>query len=112
MAPAAATATTEAPASAVAEDAAQSSVKTEAANDFGLPKANDEYASMRATVVRCQESNYKFYFYLDNGQVWQHIGSKRLRYKDCNSPAQLNEDGLGFKLQMDGEPSLRVKRIR
>jgi hypothetical protein len=77
-----------------------------------LPKEDGAYDSISATVVRCQENNYKFYFYLDNGQVWQHIGSKRLRYKSCNSPAKLSQDGLGFRLEMEGEPSLRVKRVR
>jgi hypothetical protein len=120
VAPAAAAAAeaeaTAAPAGAPPDDvlqaAEQSSEEAEAADEFGLPKEDDDYASMSATVVRCQESNYKYYFYLDNGQVWRYLGNKRLRYKDCNSPAQLNEDGLGFKLQMDGEPSLRVKRIK
>ena len=113
--PAATAAAAAAPASAVPDapqEAAQSAGKAEAADDFGLPKEDGAYDSISATVVRCQESNYKFYFYLDNGQVWQHIGSKRLRYKSCNSPAKLSQDGLGFRLEIEGEPSLRVKRVR
>ncbi len=82
-------------------------------DDFGLPKSEDALESIRATVVRCGEANdHRFYFYLDNGQVWKYLGGKYLRYKSCNSPATLSEDSLGFKLQMDGKPSLRVKRVR
>lgn len=82
-------------------------------DDFGLPKSEDALESIRATVVRCGEANdRRFYFYLDNGQVWKYLGGKYLRYKSCNSPATLSEDSLGFKLQMDGKPSLRVKRVR
>ena len=82
-------------------------------DDFGLPKSEDALESIRATVVRCGEANdHRFYFYFDNGQVWKYLGGKYLKYKSCNSSATLSEDNLGFKLQMDGKPSLRVKRVR
>ena len=82
-------------------------------DDFGLPKSEDALESIRATVVRCGEANdHRFYFYLDNGQVWKYLGGKYLKYKSCDSPVTLSEDSLGFKLQMDGKSSLRVKRVR
>ncbi|MCH8943146.1 MAG: hypothetical protein IH910_00030 [Proteobacteria bacterium] len=82
-------------------------------DDFGFPKSEDALESIRATVVRCGEANdHRFYFYLDNGQVWKYLGSKYLKYKSCDSPVTLSEDSLGFKLQMDGKSSLRVKRVR
>ena len=83
------------------------------ADDFGLPKSKDDYASFRTTVSRCGEANdRRFYFYLEDGQIWKYVGNKRLRYKNCNSPATLSEDGFGFTLQMDGEPTLRVLRVK
>jgi len=85
----------------------------EPADDFGLPKTENNYESFRATVARCSEAkNRMFYFYLDNGQVWKYVGNKRLRYKNCNSPATLSEDGFGFTLQMDEGPTLRVLRVK
>ena len=86
---------------------------SEPADDFGFPKSEDALETNRATVVRCGESNNrKFYFYFDNGQAWQYLGGKRLRYTSCNSPATLREDSFGFTLQIDGKPSLRVQRVR
>lgn len=95
-------AATEAPASGVLTD------------DTGLPKPADAYQPIPVTVSRCtQASNHKWYFYLDNGQVWQYLGARPLRYRECNTPGQLIEDRLGFSLQMDGDAAkLRVKRVR
>jgi hypothetical protein len=97
----------------VPEDAEVEAQSPEPADDFGLPKSEDELESIRVTVVRCGQANdYKFYFYLDNNQVWQYLGGNHLRYSSCDSPATLTEDSLGFKLQMDGRPSLRVRRMK
>ena len=80
---------------------------------FGLPKTEEQLTSIQAKVVRCGYSNNRrFYFYLDNGQAWKYLGSKRLRYKNCDSAATLSEDRIGFKLRMTGEPAFRVQRVR
>ena len=86
----------------------------ELTDNVGLPKAADEYKPIPVTVVRCgKANNRKWYFYLDNGQVWQYLGSRTLRYRNCDTPGTLREDGMGFALQMDGdEAKLRVKRVR
>lgn len=86
----------------------------ELTDDIGLPKTGDANKPILAYVARCGEANNrKFYFYLDNGQIWQYIGGRRLRYKSCDTPATLTEDGLGFMLQMDGESRrLRVQRVK
>jgi hypothetical protein len=86
----------------------------ELTDDVGLPKTDATSQQIRATVVRCgQANNRKFYFYFDNGQVWEYIGGKRLRYKNCDTQASLIEDGLGFKMQLDGESlEMRVRRVK
>ena len=86
----------------------------ELTDDVGLPKSADDYRPIPVTVSRCTKaSNHKWYFYLDNGQVWQYLGARTLRYKECNTPGQLIEDRLGFSLQMDGDTAKhRVKRVR
>jgi hypothetical protein len=91
--------------------APESGVLTE---DIGLPKPADAYQSIPVTVARCTKaSNHKWYFYLDNGQVWQYLGARTLRYRECDAPGQLIEDRLGFALQLDGETAKhRVKRVR
>ena len=84
------------------------------ADDVGLPKSSDAYKPIPVTVTRCgKANNRKWYFYFDNGQVWKYIGSRTLRYRSCNTPAKLVEDGFGFTLQMDGDKAkLRVDRVR
>jgi hypothetical protein len=83
-------------------------------DDTGLPKSADDFKPIAVTVTRCSEGhNRQFYFYFDNGQAWKYIGGKTLRYRDCDRPATLREDGLGFSLQLDGdEARLRVQRVR
>ncbi len=84
------------------------------ADNIGLPKPVAEYESVRANVVRCGKANdHRFYFYFDNGQVWKYLGNRHLRYRNCDSPATLYEDGFGFALQLDGEKrKLRVQRVK
>ena len=91
--------------------AAESGVLTD---DTGLPKPPGAYKPIPVKVSRCTKaSNHKWYFYLDSGQVWQYLGARTLRYRECDTPGQLIEDRLGFSLQMDGDAAKhRVKRIR
>lgn len=83
-------------------------------DDTGLPAAADASKPIPVTVSSCGEAtNLKFYFYLDNGQVWRYIGGKKLRYRSCDGAAFLFEDRLGFALQMEGDSArLRVKRVK
>ena len=105
---------TAAGAAEVSEEVENDSLYRDLTDDIGLPKSDDAYETIHATVVRCGEANNrKFYFYFDNGQIWKYIGGKRLRYKSCNAPANLTEDGFGFRLQIDGKPGLlRVQRVK
>ena len=101
-----ATATVAAAAEAVPSDA-------DPDDDFGLPKTGDDLATLQVNVVRCGEaSSRKYYFYLDNGQVWEYLGNRNMRYRSCDSPATITEDGMGFALQMDGDVSHRVRRAK
>jgi hypothetical protein len=94
--------------------AAEDTEYRELTDDVGLPKSADDYKPIPVTVVRCgQSNNRKWYFYFDNGQVWQYLGARVLRYRGCNTPGVLIEDGMGFALQMEAdEAKLRVKRVR
>ncbi len=96
------------------DDAFKDTKYGELTDDIGLPKSAEAYKPIFVTVVRCDKANNrKWYFHFDNGQVWQYIGARPLRYRTCNTPATLNEDALGFALQMEGDTSkLRVKRVR
>ena len=94
-------------------EASEAAEGQQSVDDFGLPKDADDFGAIEATVARCGESNNrKFYFYLDNGQVWQYIGVQNPRRLDCEGPATLTEDSFGFKLHLQGKPDLRVRRVR
>ena len=94
--------------------ASENTAYGELTDNVGLPKSADEYKPIPVTVVRCARSNNrKWYFYFDNGQVWQYLGTRALRYRGCNTPGLLVEDGMGFALKMDGDTAKhRVKRIK
>lgn len=104
----------EAPDEAVAETEEQQSVHKALTDDVGLAAPDDSVKPILVTVIRCEAGNYRnFYFHFDNGQIWKYIGGKKLRYKDCNTTADLVEDGFGFTLQMTGDRAKhRVKRIK
>lgn len=82
--------------------------------DTGLTKAAAVNKPIPVTVSRCGEAtNFKFYFYLDNGQVWRYIGGGKLRLRSCDGAAFLVEDRFGYTLQLDGDSArLRVKRVK
>ena len=86
----------------------------ELTDDIGLPKSEGDYPTIRASVDRCDyANNRRFYFYFANGQIWKYIGTKKLRFLNCDNQASLIEDGFGFKLQLDGsEKQYRVQRVK
>jgi len=65
-------------------------------------------------VTSCRrDSRRRFYFYLENGQVWRQNDDDRLRFKECNFNATIVRDGFGYKLQIEGEKRrTRVKRVQ
>lgn len=102
------------PAPKASEGAFEDTEYGELTDNIGLPKSADAYKPISVTIANCgKTNNRKWYFYFDNGQVWQYIGARSLRYRRCNTPAILEEDTLGFVLHMEGDTArLRVKRVR
>ena len=81
-------------------------------NDFGS-KSKDEKKSIVVAVSRCVEDPHKkFVFYLENGQTWKQISSRRLDFEECDFNVTLSKDFFGYKMQKEGEKSrFRVSRI-
>lgn len=102
------------PETGIAEVESGDSEYSELTEETGLPRSADANKPIPVTISSCGEAtNFKFYFYFDNGQVWRYIGGKKLRYRSCDGPAILVEDRLGFALQLNGDGAwLRVKRIK
>ncbi len=65
-------------------------------------------------VTSCRrDDRRKYYFYLENGQVWRQHDDDRLRFKECNFNATIIRDGFGYKLQVEGQKRrTRVKRVQ
>lgn len=65
-------------------------------------------------VTACRrDDRRRYYFYLENGQVWRQNDDDRLRFKDCNFNATIVRDGFGYKLQVEGQKRrTRVKRVQ
>ena len=89
-------------------------------DDFGAEQLEQSDANfreaqpVRVTVVSCTKDRVgKYYFTLDNGQVWQQRDSDRLRYKECAFDASIVRDGFGYKMTIDGRKGrVRVGRVR
>jgi hypothetical protein len=106
---------------AVASAAAAATVEPEAVtetvttieplpDDLGSP-GNVQYSTV---VTSCKTGYYgDVYFVFDNGQVWKHTGSRRLRLKECNFNATIEKDGFGYKMRAEGvDGPMRVKRSK
>lgn len=83
--------------------------------DSGEIQSGEEEAfELKARVERCEKSaDERYFFYLDNGQVWKQTRTERDRYRDCNFPVTITKDFFGYKMMTeDGERAVRVKRMR
>ena len=65
-------------------------------------------------ITACQrDQRRRYYFYLENGQVWRQNDDDRLRFKECDFNATIIRDGFGYKMQIEGEKRrTRVKRVK
>lgn len=71
-------------------------------------------ALARGRVTSCKRAvDGKWFFIFENGQIWKQVGSRRRNYRSCDFLITIKKDGIGFKMQVDGEKStLRIKRQR
>ena len=53
----------------------------------------------------------RWYFYFDNGQVWQQSNFGRLSFDECKFIATINKGLFGYKMKIDGrDGKIRVTR--
>lgn len=73
-----------------------------------------EEFELQARVSRCEKSaDGRYYFFLDNNEVWKQTKSDRHRYKDCTFSVTITRDWFGYKMLIDdGERTIRIKRVR
>jgi hypothetical protein len=77
-------------------------------------KSQTKESKFRGTVTKCSKGpTGKWYFYFQNGQVWQQRDDDRLRFKDCNFDVTISKDFFGYKMQIEGESGkTRIARVK
>ena len=63
-------------------------------------------------IVQCQQDLDKaWYFKFENGQVWKQVDGKIRRFKNCDFAVVVSKDGLGYKMQVEGDGAkVRISR--
>jgi hypothetical protein len=63
-------------------------------------------------IVQCQQNLDKaWYFKFENGQVWKQVDGKTRHFKNCDFAVVVSKDGLGYKMQVEGEGAkIRISR--
>ncbi|MDH3620137.1 MAG: hypothetical protein OER91_04555 [Gammaproteobacteria bacterium] len=89
-------------------------------NDYGAEQLGtgspdrkvEKPVSVKVTSCR-KDASKRYYFHLENGQVWRQNDDDRLRLKECNFNATIVRDSFGYKLQIEGQKRrTRVKRVQ
>ena len=69
---------------------------------------------VRGRLTECRQGpSGKWYFYFDNGQVWEQRDSDRLRLKECDFEVTIRKDFFGYKMEMpDSRNKIRIGRVK
>ncbi len=55
----------------------------------------------------------KWYFYFDNGQVWEQRDNDRLHSRECDFDVTISKDFFGYKMTLpDSDNKIRVARVK
>ena len=68
----------------------------------------------RGLITSCKKNaDEQWYFYFDSGQVWKQVDGRRHHFRECKFFVTITNDGLGYKMQIDGDKSkVRISRRR
>jgi hypothetical protein len=68
----------------------------------------------RGTLTDCRKGpTGKWYFYFDNGQVWEQRDNDRVHLGECNFDVTISKDFFGYKMEMpDSDNKVRVARVK
>ena len=82
-------------------------------DDLGNKSFKDP-TQYRGLITSCKKNaDEQWYFYFDGGQVWKQVDGRRHHYRECNFFVTITNDGLGYKMQIDGtKKKVRVSRRR
>lgn len=65
-------------------------------------------------LMSCKKnSEGKYLFYLENGQIWKQVSSQKKKFGKCSGSITIGRDLLGHKMvRNDDGSSIRVRRLR
>ena len=77
-------------------------------------KSGSDDDNWQARVVRCEgASDGRYFFHLDNGEVWKQVKADRKSYKDCDFSITVTRDWFGYKMSTeDSKRPMRISRVR
>ena len=99
---------------AEAQEPEQAAPLSDAVGKEQLPVEDPNEGPVRGTLTDCREGpTGKWYFYFDNGQVWEQRDNDRLRLRTCDFDVTISKDFFGYKMEMPNSGNkIRVARVK
>ena len=93
---------------------AQPAPLTDAVGEEQLGAKDEKEGPVRGTLNDCREGpTGKWYFYFDNGQVWEQRDNDRVNLGECNFEVTISKDFFGYKMELpDTGNKIRVGRVK
>jgi len=97
---------------AVAAQASTPELKDDLGGERFAKETDPANAQNQGLITSCKYGrDDRWYFYFDNGQIWQQSNFGRLSFDECNFIATINKGLLGYKMKIDGrDAKIRVTR--
>ena len=93
---------------------AQAAPLSDAVGEEQLQPKEAVEGPVRGKLTDCREGpTGKWYFYFDNGQVWEQRDSDRLRFNECKFEVTISKDFFGYKMELpDSDNKIRIARVK
>lgn len=92
----------------------QSAPPSDSVSDENPGSDDPKKGPVRATLTDCREGpSGKWYFYLDNGQVWEQRDNDRFNMSHCSGEVTISKDFFGYKISFSGTKNkIRAGRVK
>lgn len=78
----------------------QSAPPSDTVSDEQPSSSDPKDGPVRATLTECRKGpTGKWYFFLDNGQVWEQRDNDRFSMRDCSGEVTITKDFFGYKIK-------------
>ena len=87
---------------------------SDAVGEEQLDAKEEKEGPVRGTLSDCRKGpTGKWYFYFDNGQVWEQRDSDRVHLRECDFEVTISKDFFGYKMEMpDNDNKIRIARVK